>query len=164
MREEREALLELLTGLSEEEAEQRPPDKTGEDGWSTKEQLAHLAEMEAGYRAWVQRALAEENPDISEGTVRDPVAFSLEDAHSASISDHVAELVRQRDRTTDLVTGISPRDYERPARSRAFGELTVMQWLRSYYRHDRMHQAQISGRQSDYTPKFLEGEPDQRRR
>ncbi len=49
MHEERRALLELLPRLSEEEAEHRPPDKTGEDGWSVKEQLSHLAEMEVGY-------------------------------------------------------------------------------------------------------------------
>ena len=164
MREERRALLELPPQLSEEEAEHRPLDKSGEDGWSVKEQLSHLAEMEVGYRAWVQRALAEENPDISEGTVRDPVAFPLEDAHDATIAEHLAELARQRERTMELIAGIAPQDYERPARSRAFGKLTVMQWLRSYYRHDRMHQAQISGRESEYTPNFLDGEPDQRRR
>jgi hypothetical protein len=41
-----------------------------------------------------------------------------------------------------------------------------MQWLRSYYRHDRMHIDQISGRKSDYQPRWAEGmgEPDQRRR
>jgi hypothetical protein len=45
-----------------------------------------------------------------------------------------------------------------------FGTLTVLQWLRSYYRHDRMHQAQIAGRPSAYRPRYASGaEPDQRR-
>jgi hypothetical protein len=42
--------------------------------------------------------------------------------------------------------------------------MSVLQWLRSYYRHDRMHLAQIQGRKSDYQPRFVGGEPDQRRR
>jgi hypothetical protein len=45
-----------------------------------------------------------------------------------------------------------------------FGELTMIQWLRSAYRHDRMHLAQVQGRPSEYQPRFLTGEPDQRRR
>lgn len=164
MREEREALIELLPQLSEKEAEYRPPEKTGEDGWSPKEQLSHLALMEVHYRARVQRAIIEENPEVSEVTVHDPVAFPLENAHGATVVEHVAELARQRERTMTLIAGIAPHDYERPSRSRAFGELTVMQWLRSFYRHDRMHAAQISGRESDYTPNFLGGEPDERTR
>jgi len=39
----------------------------------------------------------------------------------------------------------------------------VMQWLRSYYRHDRMHSDQVSGRDPAYKPRFTNGEPDQRR-
>jgi hypothetical protein len=46
-----------------------------------------------------------------------------------------------------------------------FGELTVLQWLRSFYRHDRMHTDQIAGRDPEYKPRFVGGqEPDQRRR
>jgi hypothetical protein len=45
-----------------------------------------------------------------------------------------------------------------------FGSLTVMQWLRSYYRHDRMHRDQMAGREPEYKPRFAGGqEPDQRR-
>ena len=38
-----------------------------------------------------------------------------------------------------------------------------MQWLRSFYRHDRQHGAQIQGRKSDYQPKFKTNEPNQRK-
>ena len=43
-----------------------------------------------------------------------------------------------------------------------FGSLTVLQWLRSFYRHDRQHGAQIEGRVSDYQPNFKGKEPNQR--
>jgi hypothetical protein len=39
----------------------------------------------------------------------------------------------------------------------------VLQWLRSFYRHDRQHCAQIQGRKSDYQPNFAGKEPNQRR-
>ena len=163
MESERSALLRLVDGMGDREAELRPPEADGEAGWSVKEQLSHLAEVEATYRAWVERALAEERPDLADGTISDPVAYPLERAHEASVVEHVAELERQRDRTIGTIDRIDPEAFQRTAISPLFGELTVMQWLRSYYRHDRMHQAQIEGRESDYRPRFESGvEPDQR--
>lgn len=160
---ERSELLALVEGIDEAQAEHRPPEADGEAGWSVKEQLAHLAQMETTYRAWVERALAEERPDLSEGTEPDPIAHTLERAHEARVPEHVAELRDQRRRTLALVQRIDPTAFERTAVSPMFGELTVMQWLRSYYRHDRMHRAQIEGRESAYRPRFAGGvEPDQR--
>lgn len=161
---ERSTLLAVCEQVGEERAEVRPPDGEGEDGWSVKEQLSHLAQMEVMYRAWVRRAVHEERPDVSQGTAYEPVAYPLEQAHEASVSEHVAELRRQRETTLTFIEGLTPEQYERTASQSNFGELTVLQWLRSYYRHDRMHGAQIQGRQSDYRPRFLNGEPDQRQR
>ena len=71
---------------------------------------------------------------------------------------------RQREMTMQLIESLSPGDYDRTASNKPFGSLTVMQWLRSYYRHDRMHVDQLSGRDPTYKPKFASGvEPDQRR-
>ena len=163
MAEERAELLALCDGLDEARAEAQPPDGEGEDGWSIKEQLAHLAEMESKYRAWASRAVTEDRPDLT-GTVTEPVAIPLERAHSATVPALIEELGRQRALTDAFVAGLTPADLERTASERNFGELTVLQWLRSYYRHDRMHRAQIAGREPDYRPRFLQGEPDQRRR
>ena len=59
---------------------------------------------------------------------------------------------------------MTPSDFDRRASNSLFGSLTVMQWLRSYYRHDRMHVDQISGLEPSYKPQFASGrEPDQRR-
>lgn len=163
MAEERAALLALCEGIDEARAEHQPPDRDGEEGWSIKEQLTHLAEMESRYRAWALRAVTEDGPDLT-GTVADPVAVPLERAHSATVPELLEELARQRRLTDEFVTGLTPADLERTASQRSFGELTVLQWLRSYYRHDRMHRAQIAGREPDYRPRFVQGEPDQRRR
>lgn len=160
---ERGKLLALVESLSEPEAGQAPADAEGEAQWSAKEQCAHLAEMESAYRAWVERALAEDGPDVT-GVRGGQVAIPLEQAHGHTIADLVAEMRRQRELTLAVIDGLSPEQYERTATQRMFGTLTVMQWLRSYYRHDRMHQAQIAGRDPDYVPRFTGGgEPDQRR-
>lgn len=163
MTQEREKLLGQIEALSEEEAEQAPADAEGEAQWSAKEQCAHLAEMETAYRAWVEQALVEENPDVSD--VRgERVAIPLEEANQHAVADLTVELRRQRERTLGLIERLRPEEYERTASQPMFGTLTVLQWLRSYYRHDRMHQAQLAGRASDYQPRFVGGrEPDQRR-
>lgn len=163
MTEERAALLAAVATVSQDDAETRPPDGEGEAGWSVKEQLSHLAEMETSYRAWVQRALTEDRPDVTEGTTSDPVAVPHAEAHTAALDGHVAELRKQRARTLEVIAAIPLEGYERTASTRIFGELTVLQWLRSYYRHDRMHAAQIQGRQSDYVPRWADGQGEPQR-
>ena len=163
MTEERDKLLAQIEALSEDEASRAPPDAQGEAGWTAKEQCAHLAEMETTYRVWVELALAEDNPDLSR--VRgEPVDIPLEDANSHPVRDMTAQLRSLRETTLALINSLKPDDYERTAAQPMFGTLTVLQWLRSYYRHDRMHEAQIAGREPDYKPRYATGsEPDQRR-
>ena len=163
MTEEREQLLAQIEALSDTDAEFAPADAVGEAQWSAKQQCAHLAEMETAYRAWVARALAEDNPDVSR-TRGEPVEIPLEDAQGHPIRELTAQLRAQRERTLHMIESLRPEDYERTATQAMFGTLTVLQWLRSYYRHDRMHQAQIAGREPDYKPRYAAGaEPDQRR-
>ncbi len=163
MGEERGKLLAQIEALREDEAERAPVDAEGEAQWTAKEQCAHLAEMETAYRAWVERALAEDNPNVA-GLRGEPLAIPLEDANAHTLADMTAQLREQRERTLQLIEGLRPEDYERTATQPMFGTLTVLQWLRSYYRHDRMHQAQIAGRAPEYQPRYARGrEPDQRR-
>ena len=164
MQEERGALLALVRALDEGRAEERPPEGDGEAGWSAKEQLAHMASMEASYRTWVLRAVQEERPDLTGTESRDPARIDAQRAHDASVAEHVDELLRQRGLTLTYLQTLPLDAYDRMSVSPIFGELSVLQWLRSYYRHDRMHAAQIARGKSDYAPRFLAGEPDQRRR
>ena len=163
MEAEREALLSQAEALSEEQASFTPPDAQGEAGWSAKQQLAHLAEMETGYRAWVERALAEDAPDVTR--VRgDRVAIPLTEAPAHAVLDLTAQLRAKRATTLALIESMAPGQFERTASHAMFGSLTAMQWLRSYYRHDRMHRDQMAGRAPEYRPRFVGGqEPDQRR-
>jgi hypothetical protein len=163
MAEQRAALLAQAESFGESEAEWATADAEGEAQWSAKQQLAHLAEMETAYRAWVERALAEEGADVSKVRGERP-AISLDDAHGHTVGELASQLRAERETTLALIAGMTPEQFERTAYQPMFGKLTAMQWLRSYYRHDRMHVAQMAGRESDYKPKFTTGkEPDQRR-
>jgi hypothetical protein len=160
---ERAALLAEAEALSEEAASYAPPEGEGEAGWSPKEQLAHLAEMETSYRAWVEAALAEDAPDVT--NVRgERLAIPLTKAAQHSVAELTAQLREQRATTMRVIASMTPEQFERTASQAMFGSLTAMQWLRSYYRHDRMHRDQMAGRDPSYKPKFVGGaEPDQRR-
>lgn len=156
---ERGRLLALIESLSEEQAS--TPAKAGE--WNAKEQMAHLCEMESRYRAWVKKALEEDGADL-DGVQPESVAIPLEEANRHTLAELEAEMERQRQATLQLIASLKPQDYERKAANSFFGRLTVLQWLRSYYRHDRMHYDQIRGQEPTYKPRYLDGrEPDQRR-
>jgi len=156
---ERETLLAALESLSDDEAGQPPKD--GE--WNAKQQMSHLCEMESAYRAWVARALEEDGANV-EGIRGERVAIPLEEADRHTVAEHLAEMRGQREKTMALIASMTPSDFDRRASNSLFGSLTVMQWLRSYYRHDRMHVDQISGLEPSYKPQFASGrEPDQRR-
>jgi hypothetical protein len=160
MAEERTRLLDVLERLDDAGAA-RPT--TGEGEWNAKQQMSHLCEMETAYRAWVAKALQEDGADL-DGVRGEPPAISIEQANEHSVGEHVGEMRRQRARTLALIEALRPEDFERRASQRMFGSLTVMQWLRSYYRHDRMHYDQVRGVEPEYKPRYAGGkEPDQRR-
>lgn len=159
---ERDALLAQAGALSDADAGHAPPDGEGEAAWSAKQQLAHLAEMEVAYRTWVERALAEDDPDVTRTRI-EPVGIPLTGAQAQDVATLTKQLRDQRDTTLRLIRAMTPEQFERTASQAMFGRLTVMQWLRSYYRHDRMHRDQMAGRDPEYKPKFVGAEPDQRR-
>ena len=161
MREERAHLLSAVAGLSHADALRVPVDAVGEEQWTALEQLAHLCEMERSYGAWVRAALAEDNPDLATVTA-EPVAIPIEQANEHSPEELLRALRLERAYALGLIDGMSLASFDRLATSPAFGTLTVLQWLRSFYRHDRQHAAQIQGRQSDYRPNFKGKEPNQR--
>ena len=163
MAKERSALLTAAESLSDTDADRVPQDADGEEQWTAKEQLAHLWEMEHAYIAWVRAAVAEDGVAV-DGVRGEPVAIPIEDAPGHSVTALTAELRAERDRTVSYIRSLSLPDFQRDASTEVFGELSVMQWLRSFYRHDRQHTAQIEGRRSDYEPNFQSGrEPNQRR-
>ena len=159
---ERGKLLAAAEQLSIEDADRVPVDAEGEEQWTAKEQLAHLWEMERGYIAWCRAALERNGADVT-GVRGDPVAIPIESAPEHEVAELLDALRRERTGTEAFIQSLTLEQFHRTASTKAFGELTVMQWLRSFYRHDRQHGAQIQGRVSDYKPNFQNGpEPNQR--
>lgn len=162
MAEERGKLIAAAEGLSGGDADHVPVDAVGEEQWTAKEQLAHLWEMEKSYTAWCRAALHENGADVS-GVRGDPVAIPIENAPNHTVRELLDALIAERAATNGFIAGLSLGDFRRTAVTAGFGELTVMQLLRSFYRHDRQHTAQIEGRQSDYQPRYVgRSEPNQR--
>lgn len=163
MAQERAALVAAARALSRDEALRVPQDARGEEQWTALEQLAHLWEMERSYDAWVLSALKTDNPDLTR--VRgEPVEIPIEKANGSSVEELLRRLEVDRAYTLGIIDALPLGAFDRTATSPVFGTLTVLQWLRSFYRHDRQHAAQIEGRQSDYRPNFAGGaEPNQRR-
>jgi hypothetical protein len=162
MVEERAELIAAARGLSRTDALRVPVDAEGEEQWTALEQLAHLWEMERNYDSWVRLALREDNPTVS-GSLTEPVDIPVERANDSSTEELLRALSLERAYTIGLIDGMSLEAFDRTATSEIFGTLTVLQWLRSFYRHDRQHAAQLQGRQSDYKPNFAGKEPNQRK-
>ena len=159
MAEERRKLLGELETLSDERASTPPKP----DEWNQKQQMSHLCEMEAAYRAWVERGIEEDGADV-DGVRGERPTIPLERASDHPVGEHIAEMRRQRELTMGIIEAMKPEDFDRTAENSIFGSLTLMQWLRSYYRHDRMHYDQVRGEEPSYKPQFRSGaEPDQRR-
>jgi hypothetical protein len=154
---ERAALLEQARTLSEEEASRARLEATDEAGWTAKQQWAHIAESEANYRAWIGAAIREESPDL--GYVRrDPVAIPFGQANDATVGALLEQLETERRKTLDVLRGLRPEQLQRVATLDLFGTLNVLQWARSFYRHDRMHVDQIAGRNPSFQPRFVDGQ------
>ncbi len=165
MGEERDALLATARSLPETAAEVRRPEVDGEAGWSAKEQLAHLMGMDTSYRSTVMYALREDGIVVAElPALVEPPRIEIERAHELTIPQITEEMARLRAETEAFVRGLTPEQFDRKAGNQIFGQLTVLQWLRSFYRHDRMHHAQILGERSDYAPRYIPGSQEPRQR
>lgn len=162
MKEQRDELLAAARSLSPEDALRVPVDAEGEEQWTALEQLAHLWEMERSYDAWVKAALQQDGVDLR-GVRGEPVAIPIEQANGRTVAELVHALELERAYTHGLIDAMPLEAFDRTAVSPMFGSLTVLQWLRSFYRHDRQHGAQILGRKSDYQPNFKGSEPNQRK-
>jgi hypothetical protein len=162
MGEERATLIAAAQGLTPADALRVPKDAEGEEQWTALEQLAHLWEMERNYDAWVRAAFETDGVDLA-GVSGAPVEIPVERANGHTVDELLRALELERTYTLGLIDGIPLQYFERTAVSPMFGSLTVLQWLRSFYRHDRQHGAQIQGRQSDYRPSFKGNEPNQRK-
>jgi uncharacterized damage-inducible protein DinB len=129
----RRELVGQVEGMTEEEAGRRP----SEGEWSAKEQLVHLATFE---RLWLEWAMK----------VRDEPAYP--ETEGRSLADLLREPASARNDTLAAIEGLTDDELKRRGKHLLFGEMSVLQMLRSLYRHDRMHTDQMAGRESSFRP------------
>ena len=132
--------------MTDEEAGHRP----SEGQWSAKEQVAHLATYE---RHWLEWALAvRDKPGSQVGpTEGNPEAYP--EAQAGSLDDVLQGLAAARSDTLAAIEGLTAEELQRKGNHLLFGEMSVLQMLRTLYRHDRMHMDQIGGREPSFRPR-----------
>lgn len=150
MREERLELLRTLKGVTDEQARVHP---NGE--WSVKQQVAHLANAERAWRDWglalSKKPSLDFGPSVEDGQdlhpEKDPV-----DEYPLTLLITRLKAVRAESLKLLREANLQESDLMIKGRHRGFGEMNVIQSLRSLYRHDRMHADQASGREPTYQP------------
>jgi uncharacterized damage-inducible protein DinB len=142
---QREQLIGALRLMAEEEAARRPSERA----WSAKEQLLHLAAFE---RQWLEWSMAVRDRPGCEVGPPPPNPEAYPEAQNRSLSDILADLASARRDTVAAIESLSTEELQRKGKHLLFGEMNVLQMLRSLYRHDRMHMDQIAGREPSYKP------------
>jgi uncharacterized damage-inducible protein DinB len=142
---ERGQLVGQVRLMTEEEAGRRPSERA----WSTKEQLLHVAAFE---RQWLEWALAVRDEPGCEVGPPPPNPEAYPEAQTRSLDDILWELDSARKDTVAGIDGLSAEELQRRGKHLLFGEMSVLQMLRSLYRHDRMHMDQIAGREPSFRP------------
>jgi uncharacterized damage-inducible protein DinB len=145
MESQRGQLLGLVRQMTEEEAGHRPSERA----WSAKEQLLHLATFD---RRWLEWAMTVRDEPGAEVGPPPPNPEAYPEAQTRSLGDILGELASARKDTVAAIEGLSAEELQRRGKHMLFGEMSVLQMLRSLYRHDRMHMDQIAGREPSFRP------------
>lgn len=139
----RRELVTQVQEMTEEEAGRRP----AEGEWSAKEQLVHLAAFERLWREWSMQVRDEPGCAVGPPPPNPP---AYPEAETRSVADLLQELASARSDTLAAIEGLSEDELKRRGKHALFGEMSVLQMLRSLYRHDRMHMDQMAGREGSF--------------
>jgi len=131
--------------MTEEEANRRP----AEGGWSAKEQLVHLAAFERLWLEWAMKVRDEAGCEVGPPSPNPP---AYPEAETRSVADLLQELASARADTLAAIEGLTDDELKRRGKHLLFGEMSVLQMLRSLYRHERMHMDQMAGREASFRP------------
>ena len=160
----RAQLLEIVAQMSEDTLTR--PRKPGDR--SPKGQLLHMAEAEWHYvEGWARRARDEDAPDL--GASNEPAPFQdpegqedsaplYDEADDLSLSELLTRLDKARQNTLQFIQETRDDQFPRQGRNSPFGDLSVIQFLKSLYRHDEMHYDEVQGKESRYTVTTRDGQ------
>ncbi len=146
--ESRQALLQGTAALPAQRLTE--PWKAGDR--SPMAMLLHIITTERMYRdQWGKRARDEEAPDLAQNSaviqVIDP---TFAEANRMTLDALMRNLREEREKTLAFVAETSDGEFDRVGRNSLFGDLTLLQYLKSLYRHDLMHVDEMAGREVRY--------------
>lgn len=146
-------LVEVVRRRSD--AQLREPPQPGE--WSALQQLEHQLVAEEIWVAMAVKAAFEDEPDLTElwnkyRNVEERNPFPPP-RDPRPLDELIEELRARQQQTLALIDSIPEEAFHRKGRNTGWGDLTVLQMLRSVYRHYRMHIDQIEEREQTFTPR-----------
>lgn len=131
------ALFGMLTEVQPHHWNQHPDP----DEWSILQIICHLLESEhTVQRPRLQRILSESNPFLSQPK---PPPGPRDMQCSGNGNHLAAQFKREREKTIDLLSGLSAADWLRPARHSIFGPTTLLEMAHFTAQHDRLHLNQL---------------------
>lgn len=146
----RRDLVSHVEGMTDEDASRR-----SEREWSAKEQLMHLAAFERLWVEWAMKVCTEPGSEVGPPPPNPP---TYDEAHARPLADLLRELASARSDTLAAIDGLTEEELKRSGKHLLFGEMNVLQMLRSLYRHDRMHMDQMAGREASFRPSTSGGQ------
>ncbi|HVF19919.1 MAG TPA: DinB family protein [Mycobacteriales bacterium] len=131
------AVLDALGGASDVGLDRRP----GDDEWSTREVVHHLADSEMTSALRLRRLLAEDAPVIA---AYDEAEFARRLHYDTRpIEPSLDALAAARRTTSDILRRLSDDDWSRAGTHTESGPYSVDDWLEIYASHAHDHAEQI---------------------
>ena len=114
--------------------------------------LLHVITTERMYRdQWGKRARDEETPDLAQNSaVTQVIDPSFAEANRMTVQALLRDLRDEREKTLAFIAETTDGELERVGRNSLFGDLTLIQYLKSLYRHDLMHVDEMAGQEVRY--------------
>jgi hypothetical protein len=125
-----------LDGISDEQLDRQP----GADDWSPRQVVHHLADSEATAYVRLRKLIAEDDPLI-QGYDEPEYARRLHYDRPIVASLAVLRAVRQA--SLELLSSLTPAEWERSGTHSESGSYSVDRWLEIYARHCHDHANQI---------------------
>jgi hypothetical protein len=144
------ARAELLGSLDQlPEQQLTTPWKEGDR--TPKGQLLHLIVTEQMYRdSWARRARDENEPNLTPESMNQVVTSMFQEGNQLAVAELLQRLEAERQQTLRFIAETADEELERKGLNTPFGDMTVIQFMRSLYRHDLMHVDELTQQESRY--------------
>jgi hypothetical protein len=127
---------DALKGASNADLDRRPADA----GWTAREVVHHLADMEAHAYIRLRQLIAEDRPAIHP---HDEPAYARRLHYDRPIASSLAVIRAARDSSLELLEALTPEDWTRSGTHSKLAHYDVERWLQVYSEHAHIHADQI---------------------